>query len=156
MQNFNRINRSGFFVTLMISFSISAYPQSPLKKIYKVPFDSSFCRIKKLDFKSNPTDRTLFFKSLSHCIESSNKWIYIKIHEQGAILCYEDSLHSKPIQLQKRRYFPFQKLDPEIEYFLKISNQDSFNEFLGIALFRKESSEPIDEAFLLKQSCKNK
>ncbi len=156
MQNFNRINRSGFFLTLMISFSISTYPQSPLKKIYKVPFDSSFCWVKKLNFKSNPTGGPLFFKPLRYCIEGSNKWIYIKIHEQGAILCFEDSLYSKPIQLQKRRYFPFQKLEPEIEYYLKISNQDSFYEFLGIAIFRKESSEPIDEVFLIKQSYKNK
>ena len=147
MQYFNRLNWSAFILTLMLFRSGSAFSQSELRKIFRVQFDSLSSVYTKLSPVKIWNSNQIEMQTIQIRIQDYPFYFFLKVMKDGVILCFEDSLLRKPIRLAKRNIWPFQSLNPVLHYSIQISNQRSFNGFIGIRLFCIEKRKYMDEVF---------
>jgi len=147
MQYFNLINKTCFVLTLIIFRNATVSGQVEINSLYRISFDSLSSTYINLDFKKNKYLNTFEIPPITLKLKETKKNFFIRILNEGAILCFEDSMLEKPILLKKRNLFPFTILDKGQKYSLQISNQLTFKGFVGIRLVWKGKKELIDEVF---------
>jgi len=145
MQKFNPINRSGFFLTLILFFPLVSLSQTELSKIFKVPFDTVSSKFYAVHFSENK--RQTIISDVTIPLQNPAGSFSILIASEGAIFCFRDEKHQFPIRLEKRGVFKFVKLPEKEKYWLEVSHQKSFKGFWGIRLFSDHPFQVWDEVF---------
>ncbi len=147
MQYFNGLNWSAFVLTLICFYPKSGFSQSELREIYGVKFDSLSSIYVKLDPIRIWNSNEIEMKPIQVKFKNHKFNFFLKVVSDGAILCFLDSLLQKPILLEKRNLFPFEKLQSSLSYSIQISKQNSFDGFIGFRLLCLEKKKILDESF---------
>jgi len=147
MQYFNRLNWSAFVLTLICFYPKLGFSQSEVRQINGVKFDSLSSIYVKLDPIIIWNSNEIEMKPIKVKFKNHKFNFFLKVVSDGAILCFSDSLLQKPILLEKRNLFPFEKLQSSLSYSIQISKQNSFDGFIGFSLFCLEKKKILDESF---------
>ncbi len=147
MQYFNGLNWSAFVLTLICFYPKSGFSQSEIREIFNVKFDSLSSIYVKLDPIKRWNSFDVDMKPVQVKFKNYQFNFFLKVVNDGAILCFSDSLLQKPILLEKRNLFPFEKLQPSLNYSIQISKQKTFKGFIGFRLWCLERKKILDESF---------
>jgi hypothetical protein len=140
------IRRILFFLFLL--FTLTGMAKHAHSQSRPVPEKEKFYSVFSSRFEVKSAPDTMHLNQMLFALSSKEgtDTLYWAVSQMGAILLYGDSSGKFPFQLEKRRFFPFQRLLPGISYQLEVTVCSGRDALMGARL-SNQKGQLVDEVF---------